>query len=189
MTTDCRQCEKPFTPRSTGGHKQVYCSPDCRTAYHTERARTLPPTAPPNVKGGRQAVCEHCGKTFTTRSRAGGRRQRTCSKKCMCAAWHTRNPDASWKAALQKYGMTPDDYLSLLAKQNGVCAICSKPPKNNRLAVDHDHDTGEVRGILCHPCNRHVGYFEKFGLSIRGYLLNPPASDGFSTEASINRAV
>lgn len=54
----------------------------------------------------------------------------------------------------------------MLSIQGGVCAICKKPerhrsngPKVKRLAVDHDHTTGEVRGLLCNNCNRALGLF------------------------------
>jgi hypothetical protein len=46
------------------------------------------------------------------------------------------------------------DYLALLDAQQGTCAICGHPPKTRRLAVDHDHKSGNVRGLLCHFCNR-----------------------------------
>jgi hypothetical protein len=59
-----------------------------------------------------------------------------------------------------KYGLTVEAYDVMLAKQNGVCAICgSKNPRGpgKRLHIDHDHATGKVRGLLCHPCNRALG--------------------------------
>lgn len=95
----------------------------------------------------------------------------------MRAGWRGQNPEASWKSSLAKYGLGIADYVALLDSQGGVCAICGSPPQNNRLAVDHDHVTGDVRGLLCSPCNRHVGYFERFGPAIQGYLTNPPARD------------
>ncbi len=58
-----------------------------------------------------------------------------------------------------KYGLTPDGYKSLFNAQNGKCWICGKPPGKRRLAVDHDHATGTVRGLLCHNCNIGLGNF------------------------------
>lgn len=46
------------------------------------------------------------------------------------------------------------EYDQLLTKQNGVCAICGRPPKTRRLDIDHDHKTGAIRGLLCVRCNR-----------------------------------
>ena len=47
----------------------------------------------------------------------------------------------------------------MLAAQGGVCCLCSRPPTSKRrLAVDHNHATGVVRGLLCHPCNRFLGH-------------------------------
>ena len=53
--------------------------------------------------------------------------------------------------------ITPAEYKSLLAKQGGVCAICQRRPKTIKLAVDHDHLTGKVRGLLCGNCNTSLG--------------------------------
>lgn len=55
------------------------------------------------------------------------------------------------------YGVTPERYDEMLSAQDGVCAICSKPcHTGRRLAVDHDHATGVVRGLLCYRCNAMV---------------------------------
>jgi hypothetical protein len=51
-------------------------------------------------------------------------------------------------------------YLELLASQGGTCAICHKaPPSHRRLAIDHDHKTGKIRGLLCNGCNLGIGLF------------------------------
>ena len=61
---------------------------------------------------------------------------------------------------LATYGMTPEDYDNKLSSQNGVCALCKKKcPTGKPLAVDHNHDTGEVRGLLCTNCNTGIGLF------------------------------
>jgi len=64
-----------------------------------------------------------------------------------------------------KYGITVEAYNDLLARQNGLCAICDKPETTvhsgsaRLMAVDHDHETGEIRGLLCNNCNRALGLF------------------------------
>lgn len=56
------------------------------------------------------------------------------------------------------YRITEKDYLDLLRQQDGVCAICgSYPTPRRRLVVDHDHESGAVRGLLCPSCNAGVG--------------------------------
>lgn len=57
-----------------------------------------------------------------------------------------------------KYGITPGQYEELLATQNNCCAICNKheSEENRRLAVDHNHKTGEIRGLLCTYCNHRI---------------------------------
>ena len=57
------------------------------------------------------------------------------------------------------FGISLKDYNDLLLKQGNLCAICFQPEKNKRLAVDHNHKTGKVRGLLCQKCNRGLGLF------------------------------
>lgn len=58
----------------------------------------------------------------------------------------------------QKFGITLEIYNQLLAQQNGVCAICGGVDKKKSLAVDHDHSTGKIRGLLCGRCNPLIGF-------------------------------
>lgn len=51
------------------------------------------------------------------------------------------------------FNITPEEYEHVLEFQDGKCAICRRPPGNVRLAVDHDHKTGLVRGLVCWQCN------------------------------------
>lgn len=62
----------------------------------------------------------------------------------------------------RQYGIGPDDYAAILARQNGSCAICGGPPTGSYRCfdVDHDHVTGTVRGLLCRRCNTGLGYIE-----------------------------
>jgi len=65
----------------------------------------------------------------------------------------------------KRYGITLEQYNEMVGVQGGRCAICNKLPKgtshtSRRLAVDHDHATNTVRGLLCGPCNTTIGLIE-----------------------------
>lgn len=55
------------------------------------------------------------------------------------------------------FGITIAQYEKMLLKQGGTCGICGSKPDKVRLAVDHDHRTGKIRGLLCDSCNRGLG--------------------------------
>ena len=59
-----------------------------------------------------------------------------------------------------KYGITLDEYDRLYKEQNGLCKICGKNVQYGKLCVDHDHDSGTVRGLLCVSCNIRLGVIE-----------------------------
>ena len=58
------------------------------------------------------------------------------------------------------YGMSLKDYDKLLESQNGACRICGQYPSEVSLAVDHCHETGIIRGLLCNTCNTGLGMFK-----------------------------
>lgn len=55
--------------------------------------------------------------------------------------------------------MTPEEFDALSAIQGNVCAICGGTDKKKRLAIDHDHSSGQIRGLLCGKCNASLGLF------------------------------
>jgi len=186
----CRFCGKSFTPRSTGGHLRAFCLAACRQVSWTVRhGRTSPAAlasdALPNRSGGRVATSECCGGEFVTRLHPGGRRQRFCSERCARQTYIERNGHHGRAYLLRQYGLTSADYDRLLESQRGVCGICGQPPKNNLLAVDHDHKTGRVRGLLCSPRNRHLGWYDIYSKQVADYQTTGP--EGFTLERSIHR--
>jgi hypothetical protein len=58
------------------------------------------------------------------------------------------------------YGIAYEQYQELLKQQDGRCAICNETPTDKKLAVDHSHATGVVRGLLCSACNVGLGHFK-----------------------------
>lgn len=67
----------------------------------------------------------------------------------------------------RRYGLTAERYHQMLKDQGGVCMICGRPETEaykgvvKPLSVDHDHDTGQVRGLLCTKCNRGISMFRE----------------------------
>jgi hypothetical protein len=65
----------------------------------------------------------------------------------------------------QRFGLSIEKYNAMLRAQGGVCAICRQPERRvhprtktpHALSVDHNHRTGEIRGLLCHWCNAALG--------------------------------
>ena len=82
------------------------------------------------------------------------------------ARWRARNPDKIRNSRLiRKFGITLKDYYCLLEAQNGVCAICGRKDYRKGgvevfLAVDHDHVSGKIRGLLCLRCNLDLALIE-----------------------------
>lgn len=76
------------------------------------------------------------------------------------SAWRRANPE-KYKAQYlaSEYGITLQEYATRLADQDGACAICRRVPSRS-LAVDHDHVSGRVRGLLCSTCNSGLGHFK-----------------------------
>jgi len=67
----------------------------------------------------------------------------------------------------RQYAITEETYAAIFKKQDGRCAICRCQQHYQRLAVDHDHKTGMVRGLLCVHCNRGLGRFFDSSLRLR----------------------
>ena len=64
------------------------------------------------------------------------------------------------------FNITIADYDRMFTEQNGYCAICGRHQSvfSRRLAVDHDHITSKIRGLLCDPCNRGMGMLKEHNL-------------------------
>jgi hypothetical protein len=73
---------------------------------------------------------------------------------------------------LRKYGITQDLFEQMKEAQDGRCACCGKKAK--RLIVDHNHETGSVRGLLCYRCNMGLGHYERDRKLYKRYLREFP---------------
>ena len=83
--------------------------------------------------------------------------------------WRERNPEtyrrSTKRTNLRKFALRHgveidiDLYDQMVDEQDGRCLICASEPGSIALAVDHDHETGRVRGLLCRSCNQGLGHF------------------------------
>ena len=102
------------------------------------------------------------------------RKNRRSGRFCYCkecankakAKWKKDNPEkdiaSRRKSMLKKrYGLTLEQYDKMFEEQGCGCAICGEVNKSGyRLAVDHNHNTGKIRALLCQNCNRKIGEIE-----------------------------
>ena len=95
------------------------------------------------TKDGRAGICRPCCREYDrSRYYADGSRRYTRT------AYLRR-----------KYGISTNEYDAMHKAQGGVCAICQLSSSGSRLAVDHCHSSGAVRGLLCFDCNSSLGKF------------------------------
>lgn len=166
----CQRCGGSKTPGVRGGKLCVPCrekKPDRTLEHDRERARRKRTAEVEQLLGDGKRVahrrrdlyvdgkkwCPHCQEyrpedTFPERSDAKGGRAAYC-RPCQRAYNQERR-------LINTFGITWDEYDFLLAAQNYRCAICDGKPRKHALAVDHDHKTGEIRGLLCSKCNHRL---------------------------------
>jgi len=114
---------------------------------------------------GDTKVCTRCGeeKPYLEFNKNSGNKSGLSSYCKECISKHNKKAwksgiisrDTRWRRA--GINMTEELYDAILTQQEGVCAICGAVPNGIALSVDHDHETGKVRGLLCHQCNLMLG--------------------------------
>ena len=149
----CKACGKllPMSDFRLVGKAGQWYAGRCKRCYvKYEQLRQRPGWKP------KARVCKHCGKPRKVN-------ERSCAS-CLNGLrrdWAKKNKDKirgySLKHRYSKISL--DGYEKLLVKQRGVCAICSASPNGRALAVDHNHNTAMVRGLLCDKCNLGLGLF------------------------------
>ena len=107
--------------------------------------------------------CKECGDVLIVGKNWTESRKKNWVYVCK-PCWNNYYQEYSWRS---KYGISRSDYNEWFHSQNGACGICNihQSELKNSLAVDHDHETGKVRGLLCTTCNTGLG---KLGDSIEG---------------------
>lgn len=179
----CPRCKERPRPAGRG-----YCQP-CQTEY--QRAWRAGEIEPKKRKDG---LCPRCTERPAEEARSGyctqcsnekaaeWRTQNRAKHNATAKSWRERNPEKVKESkrkrarteVLRRHGLTESRYAEMLVEQNGCCAICSVPPVEEVLHVDHDHETGEVRGLLCRPCNTALGLMQDIPerlIAAAGYLI------------------
>lgn len=145
----------PSTGRRGGGYGrklhldgEKYCNSCARwrppSEYHRNRRNW----------DGLHSFCKDCMSAAASR-RFQADRERILQRS---RDYQRKHPERRRAGRLKaRFGITPDEYKSLYAKQNGRCAICEAP--HAVLHVDHDHATKRIRGLLCFLCNTGIGSF------------------------------
>lgn len=140
---ECQECGKPLVIRIKRDiSRKRFCSQRCLGLWS---ARTDPERTQKMLEAGRLANkltkeerrCEHCGCSYFPTSN----RQKWCSE-CV--------PDKKARRVIQHYGISWKEREGMYNEQDGMCVLCEH---RQAEVVDHDHETGKVRGLLCHRCN------------------------------------
>ena len=159
MTKVCKKCheskdEKKFSLRSDTGKRRGVCS-SCRSST---------PSRDPEVQ--RRYKLDH----YYRHLKANQARSR---------AWNQAHPDQRLETSLRyRFGITKKQFDAMVGEQKELCAACQLPEtatdsrtgKLRRLHVDHNHETGKVRGLLCTRCNLAVGYLKDDPQRAQGIL-------------------
>lgn len=132
----------------------------------------------PSNRSRRKPWCRDCYRAYNAERWASRSAEQVEADKARTKAYREAHADEirqylnDWHAArpgqkranriLREYGITVEQYDAMLVEQAGRCAICLTPPSGSgrnttRLHIDHDHETGKVRGLLCSRCNTALG--------------------------------
>lgn len=152
-------CKQHYTRWYRSGDPMVLkraagsCPPDCECDRHNAKRGTRIPSLP----------CRRCGVVRMVHPCYGPEGQQT-QKFCGQPCWREwqRDQALARRAAgnTKAWDMSLIEFQERLAAQGGKCAICTKSITGRDIHRDHDHTTGEWRGLLCNNCNRGLGHFQ-----------------------------
>lgn len=146
----CPKCGRGMKRAIKGG---------CRACYQRNRYRNAPPArCHSNRKEHAGGLCRQCYRSGKRAPKATCHPDRSHAANGLCKRCYNELPENKARAIkvrrLKKYGLSHNEYLGLLRAQGGQCAVCEEKPE----VVDHDHQTGRVRGLLCRKCNIGIGH-------------------------------
>jgi len=172
-----RRVEQPCTstPNCYAEEVKTKTCIDCRQAKATE-----------DFSRSGKYLRSYCKECSNQRSRAYAQANKARRNERL-REWRRRNPEAAKskdeRARLaRKYGLTPQQVDEMSAAQGGRCLLCER--SDRALVVDHCHDTGRVRGLLCRSCNTLLGQIEgapHILSNLDGYLAHGNTTSGLAS--------
>jgi hypothetical protein len=161
LSSYCRECQVRDTksrysahPRWKAPEGQKWC-PGCKDCLPID---SFGKNA--SAHDGLATYCKPCAVKIVTKSR----HKNPTSHRESSKRWREKNPERhADNHARWKYGVEHGSYARMLEAQNGKCAICGTTQPGLRISrfhIDHCHETGKVRGLLCSPCNTGLGQFK-----------------------------
>lgn len=145
-------------------HSAANENPDLRTEKRCACCKQMKPVSEFNRLRKRfQPYCRPCGHAIVEARRVERRKTGEATEDYRLYYWKKKK----WIKLKSKYGCERATYEALYEQQGGVCAICLQPETQTykgtliKLALDHDHGTGEIRGLLCKSCNLAIGKFKE----------------------------
>lgn len=188
----CFQCgeDKPLDlfSRSSKAHDGLsyYCRPciSKRRKISAGKLKDNPPELPKIKRCYKCREVKQASEFFRSNDRADGLRGvcKVCQKayfqswslpdkaaaNAKVKAWYHANKEKIAHRQRKKvYGLEEEQYQAMFTRQGGNCLLCNKPPGKKPLAVDHNHETGKVRSLLCSNCNLALGLLRENPVLIR----------------------
>lgn len=161
----CKNCENEFSP-SKNDKRIKFCSEKCRCEYRKKNGY-MKKYYEENIEKWKetQSSIEYKDKKNLSRNeRYKQDKEYRESIKKKVREYNKKNPKAKLNQHLREYGITIEDYDTMLKSQDYKCAICRcriedlGKYKYRPLFIDHNHKTGRVRGLLCNNCNFILGH-------------------------------
>jgi len=155
LSAYCRECCLAYNNAWKKANPEKVSAYKKRNYYRDRKYVPIPPA---------RRECEQCGTPFETRTNT-----LYCKDECRKIATRRRGRMHRRKYRFRKeYGLTIAQRDALVRAQCGACAVCGTTAAN--LVVDHDHDTGAVRGMLCSHCNTGLGFFRDSPAALRAAI-------------------
>ena len=177
----CASCGKELTSR-----QRKFCSINCRNTVNNLEQRHLSENQTLVDEGRKRcSICnriKRVGLFYKDKARHDG--LTPACKVCWKRRYSQSRQSKHAGDIERKYGINMIEYELLLSQQGGKCAICGGGTTKEFFGVDHNHQTGEIRGLLCSPCNHTLGRVRDSADQLRlaaAYLESPPARKVLTT--------